>query len=299
MVKKDPELRSQFDMTFNLPRPLRRHSIVQALLATKFITPEQLISFNENAKAFVNLNDPEPRNIFLKSVFEPEFFVIAKTFLGKYGIFFDLGANIGFCSFGLVPDRPESSYHLFEANPYLINLLERSIELHPHQKFFLKHACISDRAGTTRFQLTPNQTGQSHVAIKKDEGIEISNLALDDYCSALNLDSVDFAKIDIEGQELPALHGWKKCLSAHKTKAVYIEIMPENQARYGYETNAPLVFLESLGYRLFLCKPDDFGTFGSTPENHTFADGVLPLSEFRAEDYPSSFATDVLALAKK
>ena len=88
-------------------------------------------------------------------------------------------------------------------------------------------------------------------------------------------------------------------LGKQNPKALYIEIIPENQARYGYETNAPLAFLESLGYQLFLCKPDDFGTFGCTVENRTFNQGMLPLSEFKAEDYPLSFATDVLALARK
>ena len=132
-------------MPFSFPKILRRHSIVQALLASKLIQPEQTIKFNGNSQAFVNLSDPEPRNAFLKSVFEPDFFHVAKSFLRKGSSFFDLGANMGFCSFGLVPNYPDLSYHLFEANPQLIHLLKRSIELHPLQKFVLNHACISDR----------------------------------------------------------------------------------------------------------------------------------------------------------
>ena len=63
---------------------------------------------------------------------------------------------------------------------------------------------------------------------------------------------IDFAKIDLEGHEIPALKGWRQSLGKQNPKALYIEIIPENQARYGYETNAPLAFLESLGYQLFL-----------------------------------------------
>jgi len=270
---------------------------VQVLLASKLLRPEQTINFNGNARAVVNLTDPEPRNVFLQSVFEADFFHVAKSFLRKDGTFFDLGTNVGFCTFGLVPDRPTSSYHLFEANPHLIKLLEQSIDLHPNQEFTLNHVCISDSTGKTRFQLEQNQSGQSHVSTKEGSGIEIRNLLLDEYCDNKGTDSVDFAKIDLEGHELPALQGWRNCLSEHKVKAIYIEIMPENQARYGRSANAPLAYLESLGYELYLCKEEDFGVFGNSPNEISLEQGSLPLSRFRAEEYPEDFATDALALA--
>ena len=62
--------------------------------------------------------------------------------------------------------------------------------------------------------------------------------------------------------------------------------MPENQARYGRPTNAPLAFLESLGYELYLCKEDDFGSFGGAPDTKTLPNGSLALSPFKAKEYP-------------
>ena len=188
-----------------LPRFLRRHKCIEILCKLGLQERTLEINFNNGSKAVVDLADPEPRNVFIKSEFETHFFDIAKAFLPADGIFFDLGSNIGFCTFGLCFDRPEASYHLFEANPQLIGLLKRSIELHPLQKFVLNHACISDRVGTTRFQLEPNQSGQSHVSTQDDSGLVVSNLTLDDYCEAQLANSVDFAKIDLEGHELPAL----------------------------------------------------------------------------------------------
>ena len=215
------------------------------------------------------------------------------------GVFFDLGDNVGFCSFGLVPIKPGVQFHLFEASPKMINLLNQSIELQQECSFQLTQSCLSDREGHTRFHLTTEQSGQSHVATSGEKGIEVSNLLLDKYCQNNRIAQIDFAKIDLEGHEVRALKGWRQFLSKQQVKALYIEIIPENQARYDYETNAPLVFLESLGYRLFLCKPDDFVAFGRAVDNYTFANGTLPLSEFKAEEYPPSFATDILALAKK
>ena len=89
---------------FSLPTFLKRHSIVEGLLRTKLISSEQLVSFNRSSLAYLNLNDPEPRNIFLKSSFDPDFFYIASSFIPPKEVFFDLGANYGLCSFGLLPD---------------------------------------------------------------------------------------------------------------------------------------------------------------------------------------------------
>ena len=135
------------------------------------------------------------------------------------------------------------------------------------------------------------------MSTQDGSGIEVSNLTLDDYCEEQSADSVDFAKIDLEGHELPALQGWNKCLSAHRVKAIYLEIMPENQTRYGRQTKAPLCYLESHGYELYLCKEEDFGLFGNVPAKVSLQQGNLRLSRFKTEEYPEDFATDILALS--
>ena len=96
---------------------------------------------------------------------------------------------------------------------------------------------------------------------------------------------------------MPALQGWKKSLTSHLVKVLYIEIIPENQQRYGRKTNAPLQYLESLGYSLFLCKESDLGKFGEHPQKVTLVKDVLMLAKFSAKDYPTDFSTDVLALS--
>jgi FkbM family methyltransferase len=246
----------------------------------------------------IDLRDPEPRNVFIQKQFEPDFFELANSFIKDKGTFFDLGANVGFCSFGLIPNCQRTAFHLFEANPNLIPLLEQSIELHTNKSFQLNHCCISDKKGKTSFQLEANQSGQSHVCTTQGKGIEIPNLVLDDYCDQNQINCVDFAKIDIEGHELPALQGWQKNLSDHRVKSIYVEIIPENQKRYGRKTNAPLAYLESLGYSLFLCKDSDFGVFGEHPRKNRLKKGTPLLAKFRASEYPSTFSTDVLALSQ-
>ena len=72
--------------------------------------------------------------------------------------------------------------------------------------------------------------------------------------------------------------------------------MPENQKRYSLKTNAPLKYLESFGYELYLCKNEDFASFAEKPKKYEFRTRELVLSKFNASDFPEDFATDVLAL---
>jgi FkbM family methyltransferase len=280
-----------------LPKFLHRHKILDFIC--KFGGEDCVIpvTYNSNARTVIDLRDPEPRNVFIQKQFEPDFFDLANSFLAEKGTFFDLGANVGLCSFGLIPTRPKTSFHLFEANPNLMRLLRQSVELHPNQSFQLNHCCISDTQGKTNFNLEAKQSGQSHVCPTQNKGIEVPNLVLDAYCDQKQITNIDFVKLDIEGHELPALQGWVKNLSDHCVKAIYIEIIPENQKRYGRKTNAPLAYLESLGYSLFLCKDSDFGLFGEHPIKNRIKKGTPLLAKFRANEYLPSFSTDVLALS--
>jgi hypothetical protein len=121
---------------------------------------------------------------------------------------------------------------------------------------------------------------------------------LDDYCHQKQITRIDFAKLDVEGHELPSLLGWKKCLSTHRVNALYVEVIPENQNRYNFTSFDLLSFVESAGYDLFLCKSDDFGFFGNRPTKREFKYGELTVSKFLAKDYPPTFATDVLAVSR-
>ena len=281
---------------FYLPAFLKRHSIIQFLLRTNLISADQLVYFNENSIAYLNLNDPEPRNVYLKCSFDPDYFYIAKSLIPPSGVFFDIGSNHGLCTFGLLPDLSSVQFHLFEANESLVRTIEKSTVLHKESTFFVNHACRSDEDGYSRFHLEPTQSGQSHIATELEEGIEIRNLVLDQYCRKNGIRKIDFAKIDLEGHELSALKGWESYLRDHAVQALYIEIMPENQNRYGLKTNAPLKFLESRGYELFLCKKEDFANFGEKPKKYQFESRTLTLSKFMAKDFPNDFTTDVLAL---
>jgi hypothetical protein len=63
------------------PRWFRRHLLVHCLLGVFPESHDQWIEFNDRAKAFVDLRDPEVRNVFLKRRFEPDYIKLASAIL--------------------------------------------------------------------------------------------------------------------------------------------------------------------------------------------------------------------------
>ena len=87
-----------------VPKYLKKHKLIKLLLSLNLINEIQLVKFNSTSYAYIDCSDPEPRNVLIKETFDLDFFEVAKCFLNDNSIFFDLGANHGLCTFGLLPD---------------------------------------------------------------------------------------------------------------------------------------------------------------------------------------------------
>jgi hypothetical protein len=83
------------------------------------------VQFNETGKLIGDLTDECVRQYFLDGRFELEFFDIASPLIPDGGVFFDAGANFGFCSYGLHGARRDRQmrFFLFEANPQVLECL--------------------------------------------------------------------------------------------------------------------------------------------------------------------------------
>ena len=265
------------------------------MLKAGFLYPEQEITFNGNNKIHIDLNDPEPRNVYLKGEFDPYFFFIASTFLKSGSHFFDIGSNVGFCSFGLTCKvSPSVNFHLFEANENLFSLLLKSRNLYPNWNFLLNNVCVSDKHGNSSFSVVEDQTGQSHVSESPQNGINITNLLVDEYCNENNIHSIDFMKMDIEGYELKALRGSSSLLQNHAIKSLYLEIIPENLNRYNLTHIDILHYLESFGYNFYFCKSEDKYLL----KKDVIKFRNLELIPFNPIEYPVNYSTDILSLPK-
>jgi FkbM family methyltransferase len=287
------------ELIAQLPLSLRRHSVIQALLKVAPKSNLALLTYNNDARAWVDLNDANARQNLITGSFEPEFFAIAAPFLQNGGLFFDVGANYGLCTFGLIALLKETpvKYHLFEANDQICSLLERSAAAHSGSSIMINFGCVTNAAGTSNLAIVPGHTGQSYICT--EGALSVPNLTLDDYLESNQIAQVELLKMDIEGHEPLALQGAAKSLDRGAFDVIYLEISTVNLARNNHCPDHCLDFLRQSGYRLFYCKPIDLKRYAkhATPiklsVNGRYLE-LLPLQEY--EDH---YQTDILAIHHK
>ena len=282
-----------------LPSFLRRHKIVKMIL---FLSPQsrtQLIIFDDNSKLFVDVSDPVARSYLFVGGYDPEFFSIAKPFLSKGGVFFDVGANFGFCSFGLIGclGRNDIEFHLFEANAEICRLLFQSATLYPDFTVSINHCCVTDTPGISSLCVNRNNFGSSFIAEKGTQDVE--NLILDNYICEQSVRKINFLKIDIEGWEPRALKGTKNSLVTGVIDTIYIEISTLNLLRAGCMVEDCFTLLKDAGFVLFYVKDADFES-GLADQGKAFALNIngYPLRVATLDSFPVEHQTDILAIHK-
>jgi FkbM family methyltransferase len=281
-----------------LPLWLRRHKLVIALLRCFPDSHDQWITFNGSARVFVDLREPEMRNVFLKRKFEPDFIALARTILAEGGTYLDGGANFGLCTFGLLTDRLGEglSCHLFEANPDLISYLETSQRGHPSVWLRIVHGCLSDSSGQSRFEPVGAYTGSFHVAEKGE--VIVPNVVLEEYLFQNKITNITLMKLDLEGQELPALRGLGQRLARGDVETVYLEIASTLLRRYGLTPKHVIEFLYSNAFRVFYCRDRDLIHRRPAPVRFRRSHlNRLRLAEFELQS--TELHTDLLAIRRE
>ncbi len=240
-----------------IPKFLRRHRLIQGLLRIPGQTPLQLVRFHNGHRAYADLRDGFMRLILIDGGYDPDFFRIASPFLKVGGHYLDVGANYGFCSFGLsgVAEAGRIAFHMIEANADLIPILRISANLYPGEDLRIVHACATNRPGMSHLNVDRQQTGASFVS---DDGeCRVKNMVIDEYLREQNIDRVALMKMDIEGHEFSALQGAQAALKSGKIDAIYLEVFPKWLQRSGLCPDDLIGLLESNGYRLYFCRRDD------------------------------------------
>jgi len=277
-----------------LPRFLRRHRLIKLWLWITKENPVQLVRFFRDNEALLDLRDGFLRLIPIEDDYDDEFFKISEPFLRRKGHYFDVGANFGLTSFGLCDIHMNSNviFHLFEANPDLIPILNQSMELYPDHHFNIEHACISDQMGVSRLARRIEHTGAAHVSPKGD--VEVKNLCLDDYVIDNEIESIPLAKFDIEGHELHAFRGFQQSMRQGTVEAIILEVAPEWLERQGGGVAETLNFLAQTGYYCFFFREGD-PNISSEKSILVDVNGQL-IKLWPLEDQKINSQTDILAL---
>ncbi len=243
-----------------LPRPLRRHRLIDLMLRVSPSSRYDVIEMSNGIRFHGDLRQRGPRNALINGFTDPEFLQVARTFLAgrEAPVMFDVGANYGIYSFSLIATVPMLEIHLFEANPQLCDLLRKSAALYPRNTIRVTNGCIASQSvGVSRFKIDESNTGVSHISETGD--IEVRNLALADYVEENKIAEVSFGKFDIEGFEVQGFKGLLRPENDGVLKAFVVEVVNVHLARAGSTSVELFDLLQQRGFRLFHFRSSDFG----------------------------------------
>jgi len=167
-----------------------------------------------------------------------------QTKISKGNNVIDVGANIGL--YTVLFSKWVGDYGKvwsIEPAPDNYSLIQKTINYNKIRNVELILKAVSDYDGKASLDISVDCTGYSMTKIKTKKMMEIQCMKLDNYFSDK---TIDFVKIDAEGQELNVLKGMKTLLE--KDVKMMIEFEPATHSN----TNDPketLELLESFGYK--------------------------------------------------
>lgn len=142
----------------------------------------------------------------------------------------DPGANIGYISavcLGFV--GPTGHVHSFEPSPTANHRIRQYNDIASHGNWSLWDSALTDHEGHEVFNDTPRVMRAGYAALasvatpKDSMPHEVEVTTVDGFCAREGIGHVRFLKLDVEGSELPALHGAKRMIANGAIDIIMVE----------------------------------------------------------------------------
>jgi FkbM family methyltransferase len=171
--------------------------------------------------------------------------------LGRGGVFYDIGANLGFFSLlgGHLAGLDAGHVYAFEAAPENAEAIRHHATLNGVPNISVLQVAVSDHAGVGRLQIVDDQSWSKLEDYGEHPGtqevIEVQLVAIDDLVADGSVKPPTVVKIDVEGAELAVLEGMRRTLADHRP-AVICELHGTHDAFVAFmdEQNYRLINLE-------------------------------------------------------
>ena len=151
-------------------------------------------------KMFLDENDVMQLSLF---DYEPVETKIVKENIKKNDVVVDVGANIGY--YTLLMAKNNAVVHSFEPESKNFNLLQKNVSVNNFSSnVTLYNKAVSNFNGSSKLVLSEFSPGQ-HKLLNSRFGTK----SIDIEVTMIDLDKIDFAKIDVEGAEFNVLKGMK------------------------------------------------------------------------------------------
>ena len=231
---------------------------------------EMTVTTKHGFNMMVSPNNYASYGIYFFGEYDPAMTAFMQKFIEPGGVCWDIGTDRGW--FTLIMAKmvgPSGRVDSFEAYPPNYEKLVNNVALNAFSHVNTRNLAVSDRNGTLYF-VPPSDDITHHVdflencsgvgfvsAVEHAGSFPVEAIALDNYVESHPLVRLDLIKVDIEGEELRALHGAEQTIRQFNP-IIAIEYNRETSLRAGSSIEELDCFLDDLGYDRFnlICAPD-------------------------------------------
>lgn len=188
---------------------------------------------------------------------EPGLLELSRRFVRPGATVLDVGANFGNHTVWFSRVLGAARVHAFEPQAAVFAVLERNIAINGLEGVRAHRLAVGEAPTRARLaRVRGDNSGTASFAVDPEGEVPVARI--DDMADAFGA-PVDFMKIDVEGMQMPVLHGARGLIGRDRP-ALWIELRDSRG-----EADEPLAWLSALGYRAFQAGPRDW--FFEAPRN--------------------------------
>ncbi|MCZ6671556.1 MAG: FkbM family methyltransferase, partial [Verrucomicrobia bacterium] len=194
--------------------------------------------------------------LFTTKEYEPYMIKTFQKNLSEGESFIDIGANEGF--FSIYASKlvgPRGKIFAIEPQERLHQIIQKNAELNQLSSFSLIKKAVSDSKGTTEIILGPDtNTGSSGFIPPVKYYSPRQSVETDTLLNIVNqtgMDTIDFAKVDVEGFEHEVILGSKELFRDKRITRIALELHGRYLESRGLNGQEIVDFLKECGYRQF------------------------------------------------
>jgi FkbM family methyltransferase len=171
---------------------------------------------------------------------------------------FDVGGNFGQSAVRFAHAFPDADVYTFEPVPHLFSAL--CVNTSKFRKIKGFNLGFGDKRETAMIGLALNPGANSlHIAKDSANTCKIELDTLDAFVQENNVARIDLLKIDVEGHEIPVIHGALASLEGKHIRYIYVECVfspdPDEPHTSFHEIHE---ILDSLGFSFITCYTESF-----------------------------------------
>ena len=166
----------------------------------------------------------------------PHVLGVCRRFLGDGGVFYDIGANVGYMSIEISKIfRDRVNVIAFEPQPSLARIIAVSAALNSFNNISVYGAMVGSETGHDLLFVPSHSVHASAVPREtRATCLRCPKTSIDHFVSSSMCPPPNIMKIDVEGGELDVIQGALNTIQHYRPYIIFES--DENQHRFGYET---------------------------------------------------------------